>query len=441
MPVNVNRRRFIEAGAGAATALLLGDRVWGQNNRPPNIVLIVADDLGIETLQPYGSQFYRTPRLNQLARESLLFNHCYATPLCTPSRLMLMTGKYNHRNYVTFSNLPRGERTIAHLLREKGYKTCIVGKWQLARIQGQRPDEAGFDEFSLSPGPDAKSGTPTGSLIYWFPKINENDVWKPTTPDQYGPDLSVQYLLNFISQNQNRPFFAYYAMHLPHGPHDATPDSADPSIRSDIVVFPDMVTYLDKQVGQILQKLDRLNLRQNTVVIFTSDNGSPPEVTSPFQGGQVRGGKSLMNDRGTHVPLIVNWPGVISPNSRTNAIVDFTDFFPTFSEMAGGNQSEAQSLDGVSMLPIWRGEVQNTKGYAMIAYPERYASDLRSFWARTQQYKLYDSGLMYDIPADPEEQAPIYPQDDNSQQQIIRRRLEVTLRRFGLSVPRPRKPG
>ena len=307
----ISRRRFIEVGTGVATSLLLTQNKRKNIDQQPNIVLVVADDLGIETLIPYGSRFYDTPNINKLAKEGLLFRHCYSTPLCTHSRVELMTGKYSHRNYVTFAHLPKGETTFAHLLKRAGYRTCIVGKWQLWASNGQLPSEAGFDEYALSPAPAAKSGIKVGKGYYWFPKVNRNDVWQPTTSTDYGPNIHLDYLIDFIERHRNQPFFAYYAQHLPHAPYDATPLSSDVGVRRNPAVFPEMVAYLDHQIGRILQKLNELLIRDNTIVIFTSDNGTPGVIESPFQGRTVRGGKGLLNDRGTQVPLIVSWEGKI----------------------------------------------------------------------------------------------------------------------------------
>jgi arylsulfatase A len=386
-------------------------------------------------LGTYGSRFYKTPRINSLARAGIQFQKCFSTPLCTPSRVELLTGKYTHRNYVSFGSLPKTARTFVNKLKQAGYTTFTTGKWQLSSGGGQFPTETGFAQYCVTPSPFASVGTfPPGARgYYWFPQINLNDRWVVTRSTDYGPELNVRYLLEFMEENQNRPFFAQYPMHLPHAPFDAPPNAPDPTLRDDPSVFPQMVAYLDRQVGQILDKINQLNLGSKTIVIFTSDNGTPPEIVSPFMGRQVRGGKGLLKDVGTNVPLIVSWPGQITANTKTEQLVDFTDFYPTLAEIAGLAVTPAEGIDGVSFLPLLRGQTTTSKGFA-ISFFARNPEDARTFWVRNNRWKLYEVGNLFDMIADPNERNPIRANNDSPVSGRARTKLTGIANDFDLRI-------
>ncbi|NJN23130.1 MAG: sulfatase-like hydrolase/transferase [Acaryochloridaceae cyanobacterium RL_2_7] len=344
-----SRRNFILGTTSLLTALAYAQRSESMTGSHPNIILIMADDVGYEAFGAYGSTFYQTPRLDALAAEGITFNHAYGTHLCTPSRVQIMTGKYNHRNYIRFSSLPDGERTFAQELKDAGYVTAVAGKWQLnagGASQSQLPIEAGFDEYCVSPAPTAADGTRTGGGFYWFPSVNINNTWVTTTANDYGPDIFTNFINDFITRHQTQPFFAYYPMHLPHTPFDATPDSIDTSLRNDPSVFPDMMTYLDKLIGRIIDNLEALGLRENTIIIFTSDNGTNQAITSPLNGESIQGGKAQLTDAGTRLPFIASWQGMTPPDTTTNQIIDFSDVYPTLADLGGVDPNSLNSLDG-----------------------------------------------------------------------------------------------
>ena len=274
-----------------------------EGNRP-NIVMIMADDLGFETIGANGGTSYRTPVLDKMASEGLRFPHCYSQPICTPSRVKLMTGIYNVRNYAEFGLLEKSQRTFGNLLRDAGYKTCIVGKWQLGKDKAL-PKHFGFDEHCLwqlfrRPSRFASPG------------LEVNGVPKDYKPG-YGPDVVTDYALNFIDENKEKPFLLYYPMILTHCPFEPTPDSADwdpkspgsKTYKGDAKYFGDMVSYMDNIVGRILDQLDKSGVRENTLVMFTGDNGTDTPVVSMMGDIKVAGAKGKMTDGGNHVPLIV----------------------------------------------------------------------------------------------------------------------------------------
>ncbi len=276
----------------------------------PNIVLILADDLGYETVGCYGGTSYPTPNLDKLARQGVRFDHAYAMPLCTNTRIQLMTGKYNHRNWKAFGILDPQADTLGRMMQRAGYKTCIAGKWQLTsydppdypgaalrRNTGMRVETAGYDEYSLwHTGHTEDKGS-----RYADPVIFENGKFRSDTQGKYGPDLWVDFIGDFMQRHRDEPFFVYYPMALPHNPMVPTPDSpawSDPARRhSDETPFAaDMIRYTDKLVGKVVGKLNELGIRENTLVLFYSDNGTNP-ARGVDDGRPSRAGRKRARDR------------------------------------------------------------------------------------------------------------------------------------------------
>ena len=319
---------------------------------PINVVLIMADDVGYECFGAYGSKQYKTPRLDRMADSGVKFTHCYSTPLCTPSRVALMTGKSNARNYTDFGALAPGEYTFADLFREAGYATAVAGKWQLQgndRSAGI-PAGHGFDTHCLWNTPI------TERRRFWNPSLDRNGKLMEVEEDDYGPDIFTDFLLDFIAANRQRPFFAYYPMALVHTPFVPTPDSADRDSKDIQRNFEDMVAYTDKIVGRFEDKLEELGLLEKTLVIFTADNGSHHNLSSVLDGRRIRGDKGAPTDAGTHVPLFVRMPGTVPGGRVLDDLIDFTDFLPTLADAAGLRPAHNPQLDGRSFWPQLKGE-------------------------------------------------------------------------------------
>ncbi len=275
-----------------------------QSSRP-NIVLMMADDFGYECVTADGGESYRTPNLDRLAAGGMRFERCHAQPLCTPTRVQLMTGRYNVRNYVNFGTLLRTETTFGHLFKRAGYATGVCGKWQLGH-EADSPRHFGFDESCLW----QHTRRPPR---YANPGLEYDGVEKDFHAGEYGPDLVNAFALDFIARNKDRPFFLYYPMILTHDPFQPTPDSPDwdgkaigENVNKDARHFADMVAYADKMVGRVDARLAELGLRDNTLLLFLGDNGTHPGVVSRFRGREYRGGKGRTTAVGTHVPLIVS---------------------------------------------------------------------------------------------------------------------------------------
>ena len=391
----------------------------------PNIVLIMADDLGYETIGANGGSSYKTPILDKLAATGARFEHCYAQPLCTPTRAQLMTGIYNVRNYVNFGTLDRKQTTFAHLLKNAGYATCIAGKWQL----GNQPDSAqhfGFDRSCLWHHTRRPSRYPN-------PGLEINGKEKDFSNGAYGPDVAVDFICDFITEHQKEPFFVYYPMILTHCPFEPTPDSPDwdpnskgsKTYKGNAKYFGDMVTYMDKTIGKIITKLDDLGIRDNTLVIFLGDNGTDKPVVSTMNGREVAGGKGMMTDAGTRVPLIVSWPAQMTKPVVSDDLVDTTDFLPTICEAAGVAVPEKLHIDGRSFLPQLKGEKGNPREWIYCWYSRSGKSNQAQIFARNQQYKLYSTGKFYDVTNDVLEKKPM--QDLNDQAKAAQAKLQSAL--------------
>ncbi len=416
-----NRRTFLKAvGVGGVLSMLpLGagcltaseDFASKGGKSKPNIVLIMADDIGYECFGCYGSDVYQTPHLDRLASEGVRFNHCYAQPLCTPSRVKLMTGQSNIRNYVNFSLLGRDEKTFAHSFKAAGYRTCIAGKWQLygaehysdeIRAKGMLPGEAGFETWCL--WQVEKLGS-----RFWGPLLNVNGENIQFGKDQYGPDICNEFVTRFIADNKDQPFCVYYPMILVHDPFDPTPDSADRKCKDRQQNFRDMVAYMDKCVGRIVDTLKAAGVYESTLILFVGDNGTHRDISSRLGDEMIWGGKNKTTDAGTRVPLVACLPGRLSEGVECNDLIDLSDFWPTMVEATGVPIPQDIICDGVSFLPQVQGEAGNPREAIFMyynPYPTRKPR-LECRFARDQRWKLYGDGRLYDVSNDVLEKHPI----------------------------------
>ena len=351
-------------------ALLLG-AFTAQANEQPNIILIMADDMGYEALSSNGSESCKSPNLDKLAAKGVRFTNCFSNPICTPSRVKLMTGQYNVRNYVKFGWLDREQTTFAHQLKAAGYATAIAGKWQLGRDKDS-PQHFGFEQSCLWQHTRSGRSNEDGKNIdrrFVNPQLEFNGVEKDFTNGEYGPQVCTDFICDFIDKNKKKPFLVYYPMILTHCPFDPTPDSTDwdpkrlgsttyKGDRNDPQRhFRDMVAYADKAVGQIVSQLEKSGVRDNTLIIFTGDNGTDTPIVTPWNGKKVVGGKGTMSDTGTRVPLIVNWPAGIRKAGRVvDDLVEFTDVFPTICEVTTAKLPKNHPGDGASIVPVLRNQ-------------------------------------------------------------------------------------
>jgi arylsulfatase A len=413
------------------TAAVLGVTLAGpaaEAAGKPNVVLILADDLGYECIAADGGQSYKTPHLDRLAASGVRFEHCHVQPLCTPTRVQLMTGRYNVRNYLNFGTLIRTETTFAHLMKKAGYATGICGKWQLGR-EKDSPQHFGFDESYLW----QHTRRPPR---YANPGLEHNGRELNFTGGEYGPDLVNAFALDFVTRHKDKPFFLYYPMMLTHDPYQPTPDSPDwdpkavgEQANRNAKHFADMVAYMDKLVGKLDAKLGELGLRDNTLLIFLGDNGTGRGATSRFRGKDFKGGKGTTTAAGTHVPLIASWPAVIK-QGRVNAdLVSSTDLLPTICRVAGAEVPA--DVDGVSFLPQLIGEKGTPREWLYHWYSPRQQADLTvTEWAMDHTYKLYRGGRFFDLAADPEERKPLKAADQTGPAAAAAKKLQAALDHF-----------
>lgn len=376
----------LAAQNGAASASAVATTP-ARTQGPPNVVLILADDFGVEGVNAYGGEYF-TPNIDRLAAEGLRIDNAHATPLCSPSRVRLMTGMESARNYEAFGYMAPGTRTFGNLMKDAGYTTGMVGKWQLMGNgfdgrKGISPEAAGFDESYLW---QLQALAPKGSR-YWGPTRATNGKSK-INEEGFGPDYDSRYALDFISRNKDKPFFLYYSMVLTHDPFVPTPDSmtaAGPKGR-----FAGMVTYMDRMVGDVMARLKAEGLDKNTVVIFTGDNGTSRQITTMRSGHPIQGGKGTPTVNGTHVPMIVWAPGRVSQGGVSDALVDFSDVVPTLADIAGA-PAKAGKVDGVSQWPVFTGKAATARTSIFMHYapvwqfePARFVFDAH--------WKLYGDG-------------------------------------------------
>ncbi len=336
----------------------------------PNIIYIMADDMGYADLSCYGRKEYQTPHLDKLASEGMKFVNAYAgSALCTPTRTAFMTGRYPARTTVglwepltasktdSIVGLTASTPSLPALLRKSGYATFLVGKWHLGFQENTGPNANGFDEFF---------GFHSGAIDYIShtnPRrsadLFENE--KPVVKTGYTTDLFKEKAVEILGRDHTKPFFLCLMFNAPHWPWQAPGDSATnlPAEQwrngGSPATYAQMMLIMDDAIGAILKKLDELHLANNTVVIFTSDNGG--EQYSDM--GVLNGKKGLLKEGGIKVPAFVRWPGKIPPDSYTDQAVITMDWTATILKLANAKPDPAFPLDGIDVLPVCLGKQKN----------------------------------------------------------------------------------
>lgn len=407
--------------------------------RQPNVILIVTDDQGYGDLRVHGNPKLDTPNLDRLARDGVQFQSFYVSPVCSPTRASLMTGRYNYRTGVVDTYLGRSlmhpdETTIAELLSKAGYRTGIFGKWHLGDNYPLRAMDQGFQEsLVLNGGGIGQPSDPVGGESYVDPMLRRNGAWVKTRG--YVSDVITDAAIGFIHKHQRRPFFAYLAFNAPHTPLEVPSDkyakykrmnlkaedfagpghpvakNFDPDVAAKIY---GMVENIDDNVGRVLATLDALKLTRRTVVIFMTDNG--PQ--QPRYNAGLPRLKGTVYEGGIRAPFFVRWPGVFAPRT-IDRIAAHIDVMPTLLDICAVPKPTGVKVDGESLLPLLRDQGANWPDRTLFFQwhrgdaPELY----RAFAARSQRYKLAQptgnsdnrlparSGFeLYDLASDPLEQ-------------------------------------
>ncbi len=400
----------------------------------PNVVLIVADDFGWRDLACYGSKYYRTPNIDQLAKDGIRFTDYYAAcPVCSPTRASIMTGKYPARLNLTDwlpgrgdrpdqrlkrpvinQHLPLEEITIAEALKAAGYRTGHIGKWHLGGGEFE-PRKQGFD---INIG-----GDHTGSPRSYFAPFRNKSGSIPGLEDapegQYLTDRLTDEAVKFIQASKDRPFFLYlphYTVHIPLrakkeiiAKYQGTPQGGKQSNP----IYAAMIESLDEGVGRIVKTLDELKLSDNTIVIFTSDNGGLATQeganTPATSNAPLREGKGFLYEGGIRVPLVVKWPGVVKPGTVADQVACSIDLFPTLLEAASvSRESKTSAVDGVSLIPAFRGE--SLKNRALFWHYPHYANQggkpggaLRKGHLKLIEFYEDSRRELFDVKKDPSE--------------------------------------
>ena len=388
----------------------------------PNIVFILADDLGIDGVSCYGADRHKTPQIDQLAASGTRFETCYAAPLCGPSRCLLMTGRYAfHTGGLTNGSWRKNgpgaksadEWSIAKVLKQAGYATGQSGKW---RQVGESPHDWGFDEYCTDP-------TATG--YYWKDGYEKNGR-VISAPGSYNPDIIQAFSIDFITRHKDEPFFFYYAMHFVHKPTLHTPDSS-PGAKDGPGCYDDNIAYMDKQVGEIVSTLEKLGLRGKTLIVFSGDNGTARGYPSPVHGRMLNGFKGTMLEGGSRVPYIASWPGVTPAGKVSQDIVSFADQLPTFAELGGAKLPQGVKIDGVSLAAQLRGEPGKPREYAYV--------QLGGHWfVREPGWKMNETGGLFDMSDAPYVEKPVAPEADTEASKAARVRLAGVLKALNPSA-------
>jgi arylsulfatase A-like enzyme len=408
------------------TVLSFSSKIKAQNQKP-NIIIILADDLGYGDLSCYGHPTIRTPYLDQMAKEGMRFTQFYvAANVCSPSRAALLTGRLplrigmaGEQRVVLFPNssggLPASEITIAEALKSAGYSTGIIGKWHLGHLPQYLPAKQGFDYFYGIPySNDMNSirnkSNPPLPLYKDSKVIGEN-------PDQsLSTKNYTEEAINFIKRNKTKPFFLYYANHFPHEPLSVSNDFKGKSKRG---LYGDVVAELDWSVGQVLKTLREQKLDKNTLVIFTSDNG--PTLQHREAGGSaglLYEGKKTTYEGGMRVPAIAWWPGKILTNQISETVVTSMDIMPTVINLADINFAKDRRLDGADILPVLTGEPGKADKIVYYYNKTTLQAIRKGSWkvhfyilpssAPAKEFgKLLDQPLLYNLDADPSERLDV----------------------------------
>lgn len=373
-------------------------------DRPPNILFLLTDDQGWPELGVHGNKDLDTPNLDRLAAEGVRLSRFYASPVCTPTRAALMTGRYPQRTgaidtYLGRDTLAADEVTVAEVLKKAGYRTGQFGKWHLGRYARYHPQSRGFDDYF-------------GFWQYGFINryFDSDELFEGLTPvitAGYVTDVLTDRAIRFLEENRSRPFFCYVPYNAPHSPHLAPDPLVAKYLRrglklADAQIYA-MIDSIDQNIGRILGAVDRLGLRENTLVVFMTDNGF---VSSHFTAG-LRGRKTSVFEGGIRVPLIARWPGRIPAGKVVDTPAQHIDLFPTFCEAAGAPLPAGRRLDGVSILSLLR----NAGG----PHPHRYLfhqwtrtrPDPNENWAVHEGSLKLANGLLYDLSTDPGEKTDL----------------------------------
>lgn len=385
-------------------AVLISNTALLAQTKKPNIIYILADDLGIDGVSCYGADLFKTPVIDKLAKEGIRYTNAYTAPLCGPSRALILTGRYAFRTGAVNQDMtglmkPTVETMMPIILKQAGYTSSMVGKWGQLPLG---PAEFGFDDYLRFFGSGVYVTTSEKKQKYVL-----NGQESMLKENEYMPDLMHTHIEDFLSKHTKDPFYLYYSMVHVHGEIIATPDTK-PGTTDFKTLYTDNINYMDKLVGKLLRTLDSLKIRENTIIVFMGDNGSAGQAANigTVNGKKIIGKKGTMTEGGSLVPLIVNWPSAIKKGIVSKDLIDATDFIPTFAELAGAPLPTNNILDGKSFAY----QLKGTKG----APRDWIFTELGNDWyVRSANWKLNRAGNLFDMRNAPFEEKEVAVDDTN----------------------------
>jgi arylsulfatase A len=386
--------------------------------KKPNIIFILADDLGIGDVGCYGADNYKTPNIDKLASMGIRFTQAFTAPLCGPSRATILTGRHLFRTGATNQDAtglmqPSVETMMPTYLKQAGYVTTCIGKWGQLPLN---PSDFGFEDYLKF----------QGSGIYWNTQAKGktyllNGVEKALKDKEYMPDVMHRKLVDFLTKNRNKPFYAYYSLSHVHAEILPTPDSKPDSKN----IYADNVAYMDKLVGQLVSELERLKLSDNTILVFFGDNGTAGgrADAATIGGRRLIGQKGSMQEGGSLEPLIVYWPGVTPKGKVSDDLISAVDFVPTFAEIAGVKLPTDKILDGQSFNAQLHGEKGNPRTSIFV--------QLANMWyVRNTGWKLNQAGELFDMSKAPFDEILVPADTKNPEALAARKTLQAELDRL-----------
>jgi arylsulfatase A len=410
----LTRRAFVASTAGAALSAPAA--------RPPNIVVILTDDQGWWDAGVQGNRDIETPVMDRLAAEGVRFHRFYACPVCAPTRAALLTGRYYLRTGVYNTRfggdaMDTSEVTLAEVLRRRGYRTGVFGKWHLGPFPYQGPRKRGFEQ--------SLTFTTGHTERYYYPDQLAADG-RGVRARGHITDVLTDAAVAFIEAERARPFFLYLAYNVPHSPNFISNPWVERYLKKGVALndaqIYGMISHCDAAIGRLLAALDRDGLRDNTVVLFLSDNGG---VSKHFRAG-LRGAKGSAFEGGIRVPFFARWPGHFPAGAEVDAMASVMDLFPTLCRIAGAAPPEGRALDGRSILPLLeKGGGESPHEYLCHIW-DRFRPSLASNWSITgKRFKLAGKQL-FDLAADPGEKRNVAAQHPEIVADL-RRRFEAWL--------------
>lgn len=408
----------------------------------PNILFILIDDLGKEWISGYGAEDVKNPVIDNLAKTGMQFTNCYSMPQSTPSRMSLFTGQYPCRHgWVNHWDVPRWgagchfdetkNPSMARYIKKAGYTTAAAGKWQVDdfRVEPDAMTKHGFDDYCMWTG--YESGNPASAERYWNPYIHTKSGSR-TCQGEFGEDIFSGFLIDFIKKNKDKPMFMYYAVCLTHTPFTNTPNEPEVTIPQDC--HKAMVRYVDHTIGKLINALENTGLRKNTIVMITTDNGTTGQIKGTRNGVLITGGKSKTTENGICEPMVINCPSLVPSGIQTDALIDFTDFLPTFAELTGATLPSNYHFDGKSFAPLLLGQkndsprrwIMSMGGMNNAKVSSKGVENQYKFRdrvIRNKQYKLYISSekepeKLFDLLSDPYETNNLI--NDSDKQTVVK---------------------